>query len=151
MERWRAVPGYPDYAVSNTGKVKRITAYQYYIRNRWYSIHRLVLLAFVGDPPTTKHVGAHQNGLRSDNRLENLRWATHAENFADRRMHGTYPYGEKNPNARLSDADVRIIRSRYYLDHDSLAFLGRLWNVSATTIGRIVYAEGRREAGGFIL
>lgn len=74
-------------------------------------VHRLVLTAFVGQPPAG-HVGCHNNGLRHDNRLCNLRWDTHAANIADMKRHGTMnrPQGEKSPSAKLSDMDVSAIR-----------------------------------------
>ena len=52
-------------------------------------VHRMVLEAFVGPPPSGEHECAHWNGDRSDNRLENLRWATPRENKDDARRHGT--------------------------------------------------------------
>lgn len=52
-------------------------------------VHRLILLAFAGNPPTEQHECAHWNGVRSDNRIANLRWATKTENQADRFRHGT--------------------------------------------------------------
>lgn len=45
-------------------------------------VHRLVLTAFVGPDPGCLD-GAHANGETTDNRLENLRWATRRENMAD--------------------------------------------------------------------
>jgi hypothetical protein len=39
----------------------------------------------------------HTNGKASDNRLENLRWDTPANNVADRKKHGTYQWGKNNP------------------------------------------------------
>jgi len=56
-------------------------------------VHRLVLEAFVGPPPSPDHHGAHWDGDRSHNWLENLRWATPAENQADRERHGTLKTG----------------------------------------------------------
>ena len=52
-------------------------------------VHRMVLEAFVGPPPSPEHQTAHGNGDRADNRLENLRWATPVENQADVDRHGT--------------------------------------------------------------
>jgi hypothetical protein len=52
-------------------------------------VHRLVLLAFRGEPPTPHHECAHWNGDPSDNSIGNLRWATKVENHADRWRHGT--------------------------------------------------------------
>lgn len=59
-------------------------------------VHRLVLFAFVGFPEIGQE-GCHNNGIASDNRIENLRWDTHANNNADRKKHGTYPSGKDHP------------------------------------------------------
>lgn len=66
------------------------------------AVHTLVCLAFHGPKPTTAHQVAHRNGVPDDNRPENLRWATSAENHADRKGHGTDPVGERNGRAKLS-------------------------------------------------
>lgn len=53
---------------------------------------------------------AHNNGVRTDNRSVNLRWATPAENAADKRRHGTHWQGVAHKQAKLTDADVTAIR-----------------------------------------
>jgi hypothetical protein len=45
-----------------------------------YSVHRLVLLTYLGQPPTSKHEANHINGNKLDNRIENLEWVTSSEN-----------------------------------------------------------------------
>lgn len=47
-------------------------------------VHRLVLFAFVGNPPPG-HEAFHKNNDPSDNRLSNLRWGTKSENQQHRR------------------------------------------------------------------
>jgi hypothetical protein len=48
----------------------------------------------------------HLNGNPLDARLENLAWGTRAENYADRRGHGTANDGERHGNAVLTNALV---------------------------------------------
>lgn len=75
-------------------------------------VHRLVCLAFHGPPPTDIHHAAHRNGKRTDNRAENLRWATPKDNQADQYAHGTRRLGESHPLAKLTNKQVREIRAR---------------------------------------
>lgn len=50
--------------------------------NKWVLIHRVVLETFIGLAPHGTEA-CHANGDGKDNRLVNLRWATHLENMAD--------------------------------------------------------------------
>ena len=75
-------------------------------------VHRLVLSAFTGGDRPGKHCD-HKNGVRHDNRLDNLRWTTPAENLAyarERRGGGWGPRGEASPSAKLTEVQVRRIR-----------------------------------------
>lgn len=54
-------------------------------------VHRLVLEAFVGECPEG-NVGCHNNGIATDNRLENLRWDTPSANAQDCLSHGNHNF-----------------------------------------------------------
>lgn len=63
-----------------------------YVRlgGRSFGEHRLVHLLFTGEwPPQVDHI----NGIRSDNRPENLRSATHAQNCMNRKPMGSTSKG----------------------------------------------------------
>lgn len=53
------------------------------------SVHQLVAEAFIGDRPPGWHV-CHNDGDRSNNRAENLRYGTVSENNLDTVKHGTH-------------------------------------------------------------
>mgnify|MGYP000558890756 FL=1 len=74
-------------------------------------VQRLILEAFVGPPPSKMHQASHDNNVRDDCRLSNLRWDTPKGNMADRERHGTKLIGEKNPFSKLNDQAVIAIRA----------------------------------------
>lgn len=71
--------------------------------------HRVVLEAFVGPCPDGMEA-RHLNGIRTDNRVENLCWGTRKQNMRDRDRHGTTAVGERQGSAKLNPAKVREIR-----------------------------------------
>ncbi len=81
-------------------------------RYRKHLIHRLVLTAFVG-PPEKGQVAAHNNGVRCDNALDNLRWATQEENVADKVRHGTQQIGSRHGNASTDEVSIARLKSAF--------------------------------------
>lgn len=96
MEEWVIIKDFPEYSVSNIGKVKRnITGkiLKSFVNNRGYEqltlyrnkikygpvVHRLVLTAFVGEIPEG-YVVNHIDGDKLNNDLSNLEIITISEN-----------------------------------------------------------------------
>ena len=52
-------------------------------RNKKYNVHRIVAETFIPNPDNKPEVD-HINRIRSDNRVENLRWVTRRENLQNR-------------------------------------------------------------------
>lgn len=73
-------------------------------------VHRLVAEAFLGECPSPRHQVRHLNGIRDDNRLENLAWGTAKENEADKVRHGRTTIGSRNPAAKLDEPRVAVIK-----------------------------------------
>jgi hypothetical protein len=46
---------------------------------QWYKSHRLVALQFIPNPKNLSDVN-HKNGIKHDNRVENLEWMSHSDN-----------------------------------------------------------------------
>lgn len=109
-EEWRSVPGFEsELVVSNLGRVARICGFDYAGyravsvtkqaghhtvltgRRTWrpdprasaaLSIHRIVALAFLGEPSQPDMDVNHKDGNKSNNTVDNLEWATRRENLA---------------------------------------------------------------------
>jgi hypothetical protein len=66
-----------------------------------------------GEPPTPEHETAHSCGRGANGCVHpgHVRWATRAENMLDRVEHGSGNRGETHYRAKLSEDDVRRIRS----------------------------------------
>lgn len=103
-------------------------------------VHRLVLNAFIGPPPSALHECAHCDGDPSNNRLGNLRWATRASNHGDKVAHGTHNRGEAHPLSTVSDATVRAIRSSGL----SASMAARTFGVSLKYASAVIVGSARR-------
>lgn len=99
--------------------------------------HICVLLAFVGPRPDGFD-GCHCDGDRSNNELTNLRWDTKSANNLDKHKHGTAQTGSRNGSSRLTEEQVREIRSR---SGQTLKSLSEEFGISITTMSKIRRGE----------
>lgn len=141
-EEWRFIPGLEGwYQASDQGRVRSIdhetrNRYGPYIRRgqilslacppsgggyqtvliggRVRRVHQLVLLAFVGEPGPGEEV-RHLNGIKTDNRLVNLRYGTKTENQLDNVRHGKHNCASKTHcknGHEFSLENTRIVRRK---------------------------------------
>lgn len=129
-EIWESIEGYKGlYEVSNLGRVKRIKSnkerllkvrknrygYIYFILSKnnipkSKTVHRLVARAFLANPQNKPQVN-HKNGIKTDNRLNNLEWLTISENHKHAYKIGLkYQEGENSGNPSLNEKQVRAVK-----------------------------------------
>ena len=109
-EEWKPMVGHTDYLVSNFGNVKKAgsdTLLSKQINSDGYEyvqlrirVSREVAKAFIPNPENKPFID-HINRVRSDNRAENLRWATMSENNLNRDFSGRNNNQLKQPNISL--------------------------------------------------
>lgn len=86
---------------------------------RPFAIHRLVAWFFVPGRSDDKNIVKHINGIKTDNRAENLEWCSRSDNvrhIQDKGLSG-YRYGENNPNSTITSDDVDEV-CRLLLQHE---------------------------------
>ena len=100
-------------------------------------VHREVCEYVHGPAPTPSHQAAHScgNGDTGCVTKRHLRWATPKENNNERKAHGTVPFGENHPSAKLSLEQVLEIKS--LLGSMSQSAIGASFGVSQKAISFI--------------
>lgn len=169
MEIWKSIPEFDGYEISSLGRVyskprevmrgkgmlkiqgkmlKPATLkkcghrYVNLRRSGGYTsmyVHRLVAMAFIGDPPKGKNQVAHWDGDPSNNNVLNLRWASAKDNSQDaiRLGRSKRPSGTDRKDSAFSKDEIReiFVMSKGKKSNRSIA---KYFGVAHSTISDII-------------
>ena len=100
---------------------------------KYMRVHRLVALAFLGEPPAGKPEVRHLDGNPEHNHRSNLAFGTHQENMSDRTRHGRDPKGSRNGRAKIGEDDAAEIRKLLAIGI-SQSIIGKTYGLESTTV-----------------
>lgn len=168
-EVWKDIPEFPGYEVSNRGRMRSYFQYLGYGRweisnepQRFMSQHpdrkgyltialvsnsgrytlkvsRTVLLAFIGPCPQGME-SCHNDGVKSNNHLYNLRWDTPKNNCKDKKAHGTENIGMKSRTSKLCDAQIYEIRRLHKYKYP-VSIIAKLFNINRSNAWHILHRK----------
>lgn len=157
-EEWRILNEFnASYAVSNLGRVKRVKAGRSTFENRilkpkqrggyllaalfwgnkrrYVGIHNLVARSFIGDCPRDWVVN-HIDADKSNNRLDNLEYATKSQNSQHAWDSGLHPKIRKSPK-KLSAKKTNEIKNLLEKENMSFRQISKITGVGDTTVSKI--------------
>lgn len=165
MEEWRKVPTYPLYEVSSLGQVRhsrrphkrrkiRHDARGYpcvsvtnSVKQTMRTVHRLMVDAFMGGLPPGMTTN-HKNGIKTDNRLENLELLSRADNtrHSYRELGRQSPKGAQCAPAKMTESDA-IQAATWYANGKTQREIAAVLGVTKGAISHIICRRNWKHLG----
>jgi len=153
QEIWKDIPSLEGkYQASNLGRIKSkrgilklcIPKCGYPVvgmpNNKITKVHRLVAISFIPNTETKPFVN-HKNGIKTDNRIDNLEWCTHKENKKHASENGLVSRGINCHLSKITENQVIQIRKKHSETLSNKGFRKKIaseYQLSVSTITRIV-------------
>jgi len=165
IEEWRNIEGFPDYTVSNLGRVCSVRRghpiilkgrnsgagyLQVILHNgdkQAHSkiIHRLVASAFIPNPENKPQVN-HISGVKEDNNVNNLEWCTRFENMEHAFAIGLKSnVGIHHPKTHLTEAEVIEIYKLTHTGSSGQKAIGELFRITQQAVSKIKTGRNWKE------
>ena len=159
---WRDVPGYEGLYKAGTnghvigiksGKTLRQTSQRGYTYVKLYKdsvgktirVHRIIAMTFIPNPENKPQVN-HKNGIKSDNRSENLEWVTQTEN-----LRHAYVNGLSDPSKAWVPAQKSVVAldedGHVVLTFRSLSEAARQLGLNVSNICNACHGRIKRTGG----
>ena len=100
------------------------------------TVHKLVCIAYYGEPPFQKAVVRHLDGNSFNNAPDNLDWGTYSQNWDDAKFHGNKIH-EKHHNAKITMEIAESMRASGKTAWE----LSKEYDLAPKTILRILNGE----------
>lgn len=147
---WKQIQYFSNYEVSEDGKVrgpnKKLLKSQDHNgynkvklkvgkKSKAFFVHTLVSLTFIGPRPSPRHSVNHKNALKKDNRVENLEWASPA----DQVKHAVENKLVGGPNSNSRKIKQLDLTGTLMQVHNSLFGAARavFYKMNAQTVGNV--------------
>jgi len=138
------IKDFPNYCVSRDGRVwntkrnKEIKPqkdkYGYVYVNLWenamnkkYKVHRLVAIYYIKNTDNKKEVN-HINGVKDDNRIENLEWCTTSENQLHARRTGLVKTSQKQIDIAILTHSRLVLNTETGIFYNSVKEAAEYYN-----------------------
>lgn len=167
----KPIPGYENYLITTSGQVTSLSygatkkprslktqkskhGYNYVVLtkdrlHKVFTIHRLVATTFIPNPLNLPQVN-HRNGIKHDNRIENLEWVSCSQNHRHAYDSGLRAVGNLHKEKcaalgrskrKLTTEQVEEIKKSRTGKRGEVMALARKYNINHKSIGLILKGQ----------